>query len=98
MILSFCEAHKDCIKVSTDRRLITLTPLNCKTSEVSLPIECHYLHTSYYRIGPEAPHAYLDYIWESYNILFESFPGHIELFQQNLPVECLIQEGELLRR
>lgn len=65
---------------------------------VTLPLQCHYLHSSYHMLGCTCSLAYLNTVWEALNILRENFPGHLRLHQTALPAECAISETELLRR
>jgi hypothetical protein len=95
MVLSFCEAHKQEIVVEVDdgRKIIQIKAVGAE-SVVCLPTECLYLSTGYFRISPSSPDCYLEHVWESLNILFENFPGHLKLHHTGLADEVLVRPNE----
>jgi len=85
--------------VDEERNFIYIRPLDAaESSMLVIPTSCHFLQTSYHRVGPLQPLSFLEIAWETLNIIFENFPSHVSLYQDGLPEDCLISQSEQLRR
>ncbi|TNV74683.1 hypothetical protein FGO68_gene6543 [Halteria grandinella] len=102
--------HQESLTLSIQGKIVIIQPKDSEEmfNQLTLPLQCSYLTTSYFRIlSSTSEHithetqVFASFTWEIMNILKENFPSKILLYQEGLDhvmPQLTISSGEELRR